>query len=86
MIRHGEKINDKHTGLSGLGEKRAKYISEKFSSSNYGIKKIYAPRYYKNGRRKRAYDTVNPLAKRLKLKVDTSCERNPTKCIYSLGT
>lgn len=46
MIRHGEKIDDKHIGLSKIGKIRSKSISKKFSNSKYNISKIYVQHYY----------------------------------------
>lgn len=80
MIRHGEKIDDNHVGLSSKGEIRAKCISKKFN--NYNIKKIYAQDYNKKTKKRiRAYLTVEPLANKIKLKVDTLCDRDDIDCI-----
>lgn len=83
MIRHGEKIDDKHIGLSKIGKIRSKSISRKFSNSKYNISKIYVQQYHDDGGRKRAYDTIKPLADNLNIKIDSSCERDPIKCIIN---
>lgn len=38
-------------------------------------------RAHLDGSRKRPFDTVSPLAQDLGLEVDTSCDRNDSKCV-----
>ncbi|KDN45272.1 putative phosphoglycerate mutase family protein [Tilletiaria anomala UBC 951] len=83
LIRHGEKPADDDTpGLSSMGEQRAKCLVNVFSQSNgYNIGYIMAQQYKVDGSRDRPYETVEPLAESLGLKVDTSCDRDDPVCI-----
>lgn len=82
LIRHGEKPSDGGTGLSAQGEKRADCVSNEFGpNSDYNIGYILAQDYKSNGKRKRPYDTVKPLADKLGLTVDHDCDRDKPKCV-----
>lgn len=82
LIRHGEKPADGGTGLSAQGEVRAECIAREFGpESDYNIGYILAQDYKSNGKRKRPYDTVKPLADELGLTVDHSCDRDDPKCV-----
>ena len=76
FIRHGEKPVQGN-GLNAQGQQRSKYLTEHFGpSSNYGVKYLIAQRPKKDGRQRRAYDTLRPLADDLGLTVDTDCGRD----------
>lgn len=81
IIRHGEKINDDHIGLSKKGKKRANEIKRIFSNSKFNIKYLYAQQYDDDGHKKRPYLTLKPLSKKMNLKIDTTCKREDIKCI-----
>ncbi|CAH0046199.1 unnamed protein product [Clonostachys solani] len=82
MIRHGEKPDDVGTGLSTQGQQRAQCLRSVFgASSQYNIGSILAQEYKSNGKRERPYDTVLPVATDLGLTVDTSCDRDDSKCV-----
>lgn len=83
FIRHGEKPHDNdQTGLSAQGKQRAQCLRDVFGrGSDYNIGHIMAQAYKPSGKRKRPYDTVEPVAKDLDLKVDTSCDRDDAKCV-----
>ncbi|WFD44652.1 hypothetical protein MPSI1_003322 [Malassezia psittaci] len=81
LIRHGEKIDDEHTGLSPAGQFRALCVENLFSQPEFQIDAILAQEYFEDGHRIRAYDTVKPLADRLNLKVDHHCDRDDAKCV-----
>ena len=70
IIRHGEKISDDYTDLSPRGKARAECLPNLFSDS--GLK--YIPtKLYSNKRNEnttRAYDTIVPLSKALKLEIE----------------
>ena len=84
MIRHGEKPDDGN-GLSQEGERRAQCLRSVFGrGSGYDIGHIMAqtPKSSKrDGKRKRPYDTVKPLADDLGLEVDVSCDRDDSDCV-----
>ncbi|KAK8121630.1 hypothetical protein PG984_010300 [Apiospora sp. TS-2023a] len=81
FIRHGEKPK-KGDGLNSDGVKRAQCLREVFGvASDYNITHVMAQRPKKNGKQKRPYDTVLPLAKDMGLKVDTSCKRDDISCV-----
>lgn len=80
LIRHGEKIDDDHTGLSPRGEERADCVEKLFSGHNLEVDAIFTQDYKSNGKRIRPYDTVKPLADRLGISIDHSCDRNDQKC------
>ncbi|VUC35599.1 unnamed protein product [Clonostachys rosea] len=85
MIRHGEKPDDGSVGLSPEGEQRAQCLRTVFgSSSQYNIGYVIAQEYKESGKRKRPYDTVAPVASDLGLEVDTSCDRDDSKCVKKL--
>ncbi|KAL1894314.1 hypothetical protein Cpir12675_003696 [Ceratocystis pirilliformis] len=81
LIRHGEKPKEGN-GLSAKGMQRAECLKNLFGKdSNYNIGHIMAQKPKKNGKRKRPYDTVKPLADHLDIEVDTSCPRGNMKCV-----
>uniref|UniRef100_A0A8H7N8B8 Phosphoglycerate mutase family protein n=1 Tax=Bionectria ochroleuca TaxID=29856 RepID=A0A8H7N8B8_BIOOC len=85
MIRHGEKPDDGSVGLSPEGEQRAQCLRTVFgSSSQYNIGYVIAQEYKESGKRKRPYDSVAPVASDLGLEVDTSCDRDDSKCVKKL--
>ena len=77
LIRHAEKISDDYTDLSIKGIARAECLPKLFSSN--GLK--YIPtKLYANLRSKtstRAYDTLIPLSKKLKLEIEEFQRDNP---------
>ncbi|OAA34618.1 hypothetical protein NOR_08376 [Metarhizium rileyi] len=83
FIRHGEKpADDDQPGLSTQGKQRAQCLRQVFGAgSNYRIGLILAQAYKPDGSRKRPFDTVSPLAQDLGLPVDTSCDRNDSRCV-----
>jgi len=82
MIRHGEKPRDAGTGLSPQGVQRAQCLRSVFGTGSlYHIGHIMAQKYKSNGKRKRPYDTVVPLAHDLGLTVDVSCDRDDEECV-----
>ena len=80
VIRHGEKINDKMTGLSSKGQARADCLVEAFGSDGIYVtpQKIYA-QSTENKKSTRPRDTVTPLAYNLGLEVDLSFKSNDVK-------
>ncbi|KAL2889785.1 hypothetical protein HOO65_020327 [Ceratocystis lukuohia] len=81
LIRHGEKPKEGN-GLSAKGIQRAECLKSLFGKdSKYDIGHIMAQKPKKNGRRKRPYDTVKPLADHLDIEVDTSCPRDDMECV-----
>ncbi|KAJ5118346.1 hypothetical protein N7448_010057 [Penicillium atrosanguineum] len=81
LIRHGEKP-DSGNGLTAQGEERAQCLRTVFgASSGYNIGHIMAETPESDGKRQRPYDTVEPLAEDLGLTVDTSCDRDDSKCV-----
>ncbi|KAJ4350029.1 uncharacterized protein N0V89_008650 [Didymosphaeria variabile] len=81
LIRHGEKP-DSGNGLSAAGQQRAQCLRSVFgATSKYQIGHIMAQTPKSDGKRKRPYDTVAPLAADLGLSVDTSCDRDDAKCV-----
>ncbi|RYP10540.1 hypothetical protein DL764_000593 [Monosporascus ibericus] len=84
LIRHGEKPKDGN-GLNKEGEQRAQCLRTVFGAgSEYNITHIMAQTPKSNGKRKRPYDTVKPLADDLGLTVDISCDRDDSKCVADL--
>ncbi|KAK6829854.1 hypothetical protein PG995_004425 [Apiospora arundinis] len=84
FIRHGEKPK-KGDGLSADGVKRAQCLRGVFGvASDYNITHVMAQRPKKNGKQKRPYDTVLPLAKDMGLDVDTSCKRDDIDCVVDV--
>ncbi|OAA33337.1 hypothetical protein AAL_00802 [Moelleriella libera RCEF 2490] len=82
FIRHGEKPGGDTNGLSAQGKQRAQCLRSVFGpGSNYRVGKIMAQQYKPSGKRKRPYDTVEPLAKDLHLTIDTSCDRDDAHCV-----
>ncbi|KAF2018878.1 hypothetical protein BU24DRAFT_405619 [Aaosphaeria arxii CBS 175.79] len=81
LIRHGEKPEE-GTGLSAEGVQRAQCLRKVFGKeSKYDIGHVMAQQYKPDGKRKRAYDTVLPVATDLNLPVDLSCDRDDPKCV-----
>lgn len=82
MIRHGEKIDDKHIGLSKYGINRSNKIRDKFSKSKYKIKYLYAQEYDEDTKKRiRPYLTLKPLSKKMKINIDVTCDRDDIDCI-----
>jgi hypothetical protein len=76
FIRHGEKPAQGN-GLNAEGVRRSKWLSKLFGpSSDYRIKYLIVQQPKANGKRRRPYDTLQPLADELGLIVDTDCERD----------
>ncbi|KAK7994585.1 hypothetical protein PG991_016173 [Apiospora marii] len=84
FIRHGEKPK-KGDGLNSDGVKRAQCLRGVFGvASDYNITHVMAQRPKKNGKQKRPYDTVLPLATDMGLDVDTSCKRDDIDCVVDI--
>ncbi|KAL1989099.1 hypothetical protein VTN96DRAFT_5862 [Rasamsonia emersonii] len=82
LIRHGEKPSNGSTGLSAQGEQRAQCLRNVFGAkSSYDIGYIMAQTPKSDGKQDRPYETVEPLAQDLGLKIDTSCDRDDPKCV-----
>jgi len=80
IIRHGEKIDDDHSGLSDIGQARANCLVESFGKNGTFTtpQKIYAQSLVgKTSTRPR--DTVVPLAQSLGLEVDLTFEDEDTE-------
>ncbi|BFZ54905.1 hypothetical protein PYCC9005_001942 [Savitreella phatthalungensis] len=85
LIRHGEKPADGGNGLSAQGQNRAQCLVNVFSAnSGYNIGYIVAQQPKSSGKRARPYQTVKPLADKLGLTVDTSCDRDDSQCVANL--
>ncbi|WFD35321.1 hypothetical protein MCUN1_002172 [Malassezia cuniculi] len=82
LIRHGEKIDDDHVGLSDEGKERAQCVKDFFSSNSYLVDYIIAQDYKPDGKRIRPYETVKPLADKLGLQVDHHCSKEDEDCVY----
>ena len=80
LIRHGEKPSDDSPGLTSQGKARAACISTKWSLDKK-FTALFAPAYKPDGSRKRAFDTITPLASRLHETINTKCDRDDTACI-----
>jgi hypothetical protein len=79
FIRHGEKPAQ-GKGLNAQGVERSKWLRKLFGPSNdYGVKHMIAQRPKTDGKRRRPYDTLQPLADELGLTVDIDCERDNFK-------
>lgn len=82
MIRHGEKIDDKHIGLSKYGINRSNKIRDKFSKSKYKIRYLYAQEYNEDTKKRiRPYLTLEPLSKKINKNIDVTCDRDDIDCI-----
>jgi len=80
IIRHGEKIDDDHSGLSDIGQARANCLVESFGTNGTFTtpQKIYAQSLIdKTSTRPR--DTVTPLAKSLDLQINLNYEDKDTE-------
>jgi hypothetical protein len=76
FIRHGEKPAEGN-GLNAQGVERAEWLGKLFGpSSDYGIKYMIAQRPKANGKQRRPFDTLRPLANELGLTVDIECGRD----------
>ena len=83
FIRHGEKPVQGN-GLNAQGRQRSKYLTELFGpSSDYGVEYLIAQRPKRDGRQRRPYDTLRPLADDLGLTVDTACERDEIDAVVA---
>ena len=82
LIRHGEKIDDDHVGLSERGKQRAQCVKNFFSTDEHKVDYIIAQDYKSNGKRIRPYETVKPLADKLGLTVDHHCDKKDEDCVY----
>lgn len=80
LIRHGEKVDDDHIGLSPEGEERADCVQRLFSENALKVDAIFTQDYKPNGKRIRPYDTVKPLADHLGLPIDHHCDRDDEAC------
>ena len=80
LIRHGEKVDDDHIGLSPEGEERAGCVERLFSQDALEVGAIITQDYKPNGKRIRPYDTVKPLADHLGLTIDHHCDRDDEAC------
>lgn len=85
LIRHGEKPSDGGNGLSAQGMQRAQCLVNVFgASSGYDIEYIIAEQPKSDGSRERPLETVQPLANKLGLSVDTSCTKTDSECVADL--
>lgn len=81
LIRHGEKFKDSdQTGLSARGIRRAHCLRTVFGKNGDKIDFILAQDFKPNGKRKRPFETVSPLAKMLDIPLDHTCDRDDEKC------
>lgn len=81
FIRHGEKPAEGN-GLNAQGVQRSKYLEDLFGPrSDYGIKYMIAQRPKADGRQRRPYDTLRPLADKLGLTVDIECKRDDIESV-----
>ncbi|PWN36863.1 uncharacterized protein FA14DRAFT_159178 [Meira miltonrushii] len=81
LIRHGEKFKDSDkAGLSARGIRRARCLRNVFGKRGHMIDFIMAQDFKPNGKRKRPYETVAPLAKLLDIPLDHTCDRDDEKC------
>lgn len=81
LIRHGEKFKDSDkAGLSARGIRRAHCLRNVFGKRGYKIDFIMAQDFKPNGKRKRPFETVAPLAKSLDIPLDHTCDRDDEKC------
>jgi len=80
VIRHGEKISDKYSGLSSKGQARADCLIEAFGSNGIYVspQKIYA-QSTEGKKSTRPRDTVIPLASNLELNIDLSFRSDDVK-------
>lgn len=76
--------NEDKTGLSEKGLKRAKCLRNIFGDSRHDITYILAQDFKPDGRRRRPYETVHPLAKALEVPLDHHCDRDDTKCAVKM--
>ena len=72
LIRNAEKLNNKVSNLSTIGEARAKCLVEVFGNNGTYVspQKIYSKT--STNKNTRPYDTVVPLAEDLNIQIDTS--------------
>lgn len=82
LIRHGEKIDDDHIGLSNTGKQRAQCVKNVFAEVDRRVDYIIVQDYKSNGKRIRPYNTVKPLADKLGLEVDHHCDKKDEDCVY----
>ncbi|EPQ26869.1 uncharacterized protein PFL1_05504 [Pseudozyma flocculosa PF-1] len=80
LIRHGEKVKHDKTGLSPKGKQRAKCIKRKFSKGQRKVDFIITQSFLENGRRKRPFWTVEPLARKLGVSIHHGCDRDDAAC------
>lgn len=81
LIRHGEKFKDSDkAGLSARGIRRARCLRSVFGKRGHKIDFIMAQDFKPNGKRKRPFETVAPLAKALDIPLDHTCDRDDEKC------
>ena len=76
LIRHAEKPRQKSNYLSALGYQRSQH------SINFMVDAIITQSYI-NGKSKRPYLTVLPLAERLHLTIDNECESRDIDCVVN---
>jgi len=79
LIRNGEKLSNKVSSLSPVGEARAKCLVELFGNNGTFItpQKIYAKKSEKKNTR--PFDTASPLAQNLQLTIDDSYDNDDTE-------
>jgi hypothetical protein len=86
FIRHAEKPNA-GLELSTRGIARATCIQSLFSAEPFNIKHIFAMKPISKAdglHRRRALDTVAPLARKLGIAVNTECDRDEAACLANL--
>lgn len=83
LIRHGEKMENhpKRPGLSERGLRRARCLRSVFGPDGRAIDFVLAQDFKPNGKRRRPYETVKPLARALDIPLDHTCDRDDTQCI-----
>lgn len=83
LIRHGEKMKShpKRPGLSERGLRRARCLRSVFGEDGHAIDFVLAQDFKPNGKRRRPYETVKPLARALDIPLDHTCDRDDTPCV-----
>ena len=89
LLRHGEKVADeKDESLSDRGQRRAEALASCLTTNSSLLSNglpvaLFAPKFTRHDNVRRPYETLEPLAKSLKIAIQMPCDRKDCRGLVS---